>query len=524
MAWPPTIPSAYYSFILFVLLLGFGSRSCYGFGLQFGFDVHHRYSDPVQGILGDEGLPVKGSVEYYVAMAHRDRIIRDRHLAASNDQSFPLTFSGGNDTYRILPFGHLHYANVLVGTPSLSFFVALDTGSDLFWLPCDCKEGGCLNSLPLSSGQVLLLNIYSPNNSPTSEIVSCNNSLCKHSQCPSASSNCPYKVEYLSYNTSSTGILVEDVLHLITDDDQLRAVDTPITFGCGQSQTGTFLEGGAPNGLFGLGMEDVSVPSTLARNGLASNSFSMCFGPDGLGRITFGNNGSSYQKETPFNVRQAHPTYNVSITQIAVGRNSSELGLSVIFDSGTSFTLLTDPAYTFISESFNSQVQNKRHSSDSYPFEYCYELSPTQNYDVPSVNLTMKGGDQYFVTSPTYVIDSEEGNAVYCLGLVKSKDISIIGQNFMTGYRIVFDRERMVLGWKESNCYDDKNSSTLPVSPSHSPAASPAVPVNSEASQANKRNGSNSSIPVASPSSHSPKLKSFTYALTLLLVSFFVIV
>jgi hypothetical protein len=57
------------------------------------------------GILGDEGLPVKGSVEYYVALAHRDRIIRARHLAASNDQSFPLTFSGGNYTYRITPLG-----------------------------------------------------------------------------------------------------------------------------------------------------------------------------------------------------------------------------------------------------------------------------------------------------------------------------------------------------------------------------------------------------------------------------------
>jgi hypothetical protein len=55
------------------------------------------------GILGDEGLPVKGSVEYYIALAHRDRIIQGRHLAASSDQLFPLTFSGGNDTYRI-PF------------------------------------------------------------------------------------------------------------------------------------------------------------------------------------------------------------------------------------------------------------------------------------------------------------------------------------------------------------------------------------------------------------------------------------
>lgn len=74
---------------------------------------------------------------------------------------------------------------------------------------------------------------------------------------------------------------------------------------CGQIQTGTFLSGAAPNGLFGLGMDSISVPSILARNGLASNSFSMCFGDDGMGRINFGNNGSSDQRETPFNIGQS---------------------------------------------------------------------------------------------------------------------------------------------------------------------------------------------------------------------------
>ena len=98
MAWPPTIPSTYSSFIFFTLLLPFAPRSSYGFGLQLSFDIHHRYSDPVKAILGVEGLPEKGSAEYYVAMAHRDRIIRGRHLAASNNQSSPLTFSSGNNT------------------------------------------------------------------------------------------------------------------------------------------------------------------------------------------------------------------------------------------------------------------------------------------------------------------------------------------------------------------------------------------------------------------------------------------
>ncbi|KAF5462945.1 hypothetical protein F2P56_018907 [Juglans regia] len=514
MSWGPFTSAR--SFLLLFLFLGLGSRICYGSG--FGFDIHHRFSDPVKGILSLDGLPERGSVEYYAAMSHRDRLIRGRHLAASDGQTSPLTFVNGNETAMIGSLGFLHYANVSVGTPSLSFLVALDTGSDLFWLPCDCMANSCVTALQTSSS-IIDLSIYSPSNSSTSKNVSCDSTLCGQTQCPSANSNCPYNVLYLSSNTSSTGIYVEDILHLVTDDDQQKAVDTLITFGCGQIQTGIFLEGAAPNGLFGLGIENISVPSTLARNGLASNSFALCFGRDGVGRISFGNNGSSDQGETPFNIRQLHPTYNISITQITVGQNSSELEFSAIFDSGTSFTSLRDPAYTFISESFNSQIKEKRHTSDpQLPFDYCYYLSENQtSYVIPDVNLTMKGGDTYFLNNPTVVVGTEDGTVLYCLGLHKSDvNIDIIGQNFMTGYQIVFDRERMVLGWKDSNCYNNQTSNNLPISPSQPPTVSPALPVDPEAT------GNNSQTPVAAPpTNHSPNLKSFTCTLAMLLVSFF---
>ena len=64
------------------------------------------------------------------------------------------------------------------------------------------------------------------------------------------------------------------------------------------------MNGGAPNGLLGLGLDSVSVPSILARENIAADSFSMCFADDGTGRITFGDKGSSDQGETPFNLRQ----------------------------------------------------------------------------------------------------------------------------------------------------------------------------------------------------------------------------
>ncbi|XP_047168428.1 aspartyl protease family protein 1-like [Vigna umbellata] len=465
------------AWVMLVVLLGLASESCYGLD-TFGFDIHHRLSDPVKGILGIvDDLPQKGTPQYYAAMTHRDRIFRGRRLAA--DPLTPLTFAAGNDTYRIPAFGFLHFANVSVGTPPLWFLVALDTGSDLFWLPCNCTR--CVPDL-ISRGKIIKLNTYNLDKSSTSNIVPCtNSSYCtQKQQCPSPGSSCRYRVDYLSNDTSSRGILVEDVLHLITDDDIADAADTRIIFGCGQVQTGAFKNGGTPNGLFGLGMDNRSIHSILAKEGLISNSFSMCFGSDGVGRITFGDTGKTDQKKTPFNLDKLHPTYNISITQIFVEDLVADVEFHEIFESGTSFTYISDPAYTRLGEMFNSRIKANRHSFQStesvVPFEYCYNISLNQTVSVPSVNLTMKGGDDYYVTDPIVIILSEKEGNFLCLGIQKSNSINIIGQNFMTGYNIVFDRENMNLGWKETNCYDDVLSNTPPINPSSSPAVSPAVP------------------------------------------------
>ncbi|KAM7529574.1 hypothetical protein LguiB_032984 [Lonicera macranthoides] len=348
----------YSSVILVVVILIFvnpGVRISEAFG-TFGFNIHHRYSDRVKGILDldDYGLPEKGSHQYYSAMAHRDRFFHGRRLAGGELDSSPLTFSTGNDTYRLDSLGYLYYANVSVGTPSLWFLVALDTGSDLFWLPCDCLS--CVRGLRKRSGEVLKFNIYSPNTSSTSTTVPCNSTMCQQRRrCPSASNACPYEVKYLSDDTSSSGVLVEDVLHLTSDDSQLKVVDAHVNFGCGMIQTGSFLDGAAPNGLFGLGMQNTSVPSILAKEGLAASSFSMCFG-SGIGRIRFGDKGSSDQGETPFNLHQLRPTYNISITHLRVGDNATNLDFTAIFDSGTSFTYLNDPAYSVITGSVSTSI------------------------------------------------------------------------------------------------------------------------------------------------------------------------
>ncbi|KAI3894800.1 hypothetical protein MKX03_000042 [Papaver bracteatum] len=419
----------------------------------FGFDMHHRFSDKVKSIMGADNLPEKGTLEYYAVMAHRDKVFRGRGLAQNGgDGSQLLTFANGDQTLQSALLGYLHYADVSLGTPSLSFLAALDTGSDLFWVPCDCTS--CIRSIRTGSGDVVNFNIYSSNSSSTSKAVSCNRSLCARGCLGSSSDQCSYQVDYVSANTSSSGTLVEDFLHLTTNNHMPKDIDARITFGCGQVQTGIFLDGVAPNGVFGLGIAKTSVPSILSSQGLIANSFSMCFGFDEMGRIKFGDKGSSDQNETHFNL--LHPTYVISVTQFTVGGNLSDLNIDAFFDSGTSFTHLSDPAYTAFCDSFDAQVVHKRRSSDpAHSFEYCYDVSSNSTeFPTPNVTLIMKGGGEFNVYDPTLPIFTDGTVTEYCLGVLKSPNPNenFIGQNFMTGNHIVYDREKRVLGWKASNC------------------------------------------------------------------------
>ncbi|PPD96842.1 hypothetical protein GOBAR_DD06110 [Gossypium barbadense] len=469
-------------------------------GRIFTFKMHHLFSEPVKNWSNSTGKlshwPAKGSFEYYAVLAHRDRLLRGRKLS---DINATLSFSDGNSTFRISSLGFLHYTTVQLGTPGVKFMVALDTGSDLFWVPCDCTKCAPTEGTTYASGipshiglevplnkcasqgwQDFELSIYDPKGSSTSKRVTCNSSLCAHrNQCLGTFSSCPYIVSYMSAQTSTSGVLLEDVLHLTTEDGHAELVEAYVTFGCGQVQSGSFLDVAAPNGLFGLGMEKIAVPSILSQEGLTANSFSMCFGHDGIGRISFGDKGSPDQEETPFNLNPPHPTYNITITQIRVGTAIIVGDITALFDSGTSFTYLVDPTYSKLAENFHSQAQDRRRPPDSrIPFEYCYDMSPDANATlIPSMSLKMKGGSDFPVYDPIIVISTQgvkivlntmisndlQSKLVYCLAVIRSTELNIIGQNLMTGYRVIFDRERFVLGWTKYDCYDVEETNTSEV-------------------------------------------------------------
>ena len=79
------------------------------------------------------------------------------------------------------------------------------------------------------------LQTYNPSTSNTSKHITCGSSLCytSNSTCPKESDDCEYTINYLSDNTSSSGILVEDVIHLAsgTTITNGKSIEFPFVFG-----------------------------------------------------------------------------------------------------------------------------------------------------------------------------------------------------------------------------------------------------------------------------------------------------
>ncbi|CAH9072592.1 unnamed protein product [Cuscuta epithymum] len=431
-------------------------------GAIYEYEVHNRYSTKVVSIFGKHGLPQKGSQDYISALLRRD---------SGRAHSTPgVTFPSGDAVVQLTELSSLHFAEVFIGTPPTPFMVSLDTGSSLLWIPCNCKQ--CIRNLTLNSGEIINLNIYYPDVSSTQKNISCDNPKCisRGNSCPSPNIGCPYEIHYMD-GSSTSGVLISDMMRLSTYEMQPTNIQVEVTFGCASQVTGYLLGIASVNGLLGLGPgnepDNTDVLTTLASTGVVGNSFSLCFSPNGKGRLVFGDIGTPYRREAHLDFTQKNQGYNVWITQIAVDEIVLNVDFPAIFDSGTSFTSLTDPAYSFITQSFDSQVKEQRRQQSDWSFEFCYDLSENQSsYRVPLLSFRMTGGSTFDVLFPTlnWTLDFEVDGTFYCLAISKSKDVNIIGQNFFIGYNMIFDREKHALGWEPSIC--EKNQFNITTYPS----------------------------------------------------------
>ncbi|CAH9128274.1 unnamed protein product [Cuscuta epithymum] len=439
-------------------------------GASYSTKLIHRLSEEARSALAAKGrqapLPERESLEQARLLLASD-FKRQQRLKLQKQLFVPSeggqAFDFGNE------LSWLHYAWIDIGTPNVSFLVALDAGSDLLWVPCDC-----IQCAPLSSSYYNVLdrdmNEYSPSRSSSSKYLPCSHQLCELGlDCKSSKEQCPYMANYTSDGTSSSGFLVEDKLHLISTGEHLhQASALPlIIIGCGNKQTGGYLDGAAPDGVLGLGPGKISVPSQLASSGLVPHSFSFCFDKSHSGSLLFGDQGPGSQRFTPFLPLEGN--YNTYIVEAEyyclAGSCLKQSGFKAQVDSGTSFTFLPSEIYQKVVNKFDELMNNTRSTIDVFP--YCYKARSQGLPNFPSMKLIFPNNQTFVVQNPMFPVPNSQANKFYCLGIQETKGAyGLMGQNFMTGYRMVFDWENLKLGWSASNCREADKAAAITPPPS----------------------------------------------------------
>ncbi|CAK9174257.1 unnamed protein product [Ilex paraguariensis] len=456
-------------------------------GATFSSKLIHRFSDEARSFWvsrnGNATWPKHRSLEYFRLLLSSD--LKRQRLRLGSQNQLLVPSEGSETSFYGNDLGWLHYTWIDIGTPNASFLVALDAGSDLLWVPCDC-----IQCAPLSSSYHYMLDRdlseYSPSKSNTSKRLSCSHQLCEGSpNCKSPKEPCPYIVDYLSENTSSSGYLFQDQLHLasVTGHGPQSSVQASIIIGCGRKQSGSYLDGPAPDGLLGLGPGDISVPSLLAKSGLVPHSFSFCFDKTYSGRIFFGDQGTATQKFTPFAPSEGKYTaYIVEVEHYCVGNSCiKQTGFLAQVDSGSSFTYLPYGIYQKVAMEFDNRVNTRKFGIEGFP--YCYEASSQESLNTPSLEVKFATNQSFVIQNPMFQIPHSQGLAVFCLGIQPiDGGIGIIGQNLMMGYRIVFDMENLKLGWSHSNCQDVSDGKKVHLTPPPSDKSPNPLPTNEQQS------------------------------------------
>ncbi|KAI5061804.1 hypothetical protein GOP47_0022343 [Adiantum capillus-veneris] len=320
--------------------------------------------------------------------------------------------------------------------------------------------------------------------------------MCKTTLSPSAceanntTQPCTYVSNYISPNTSSSGTLVQDVVLLNPESGIGPRVSPNIYFGCGNLQTGIFLKGAAPNGLFGLGPEAYSVPRTLASSGVVRDVFSMCFSTvSAVGRLVFGRKPAASLQSTPLVPINPSVFYVLGLEEIVAGGVSLNVSGTVIFDTGTSLTTLPSEIIKVIGDALANKTTLKTwafHYSESLQFSHCWNATTKAEQDsLSSLNFTFAGGGIWQIVDPLLVFIENDVNTFVCLGILPSESLDappIIGYNFMAMYEYYFDMENSTFSWGPSDCSGSNVTGTIEIpsismsSPSPSPTPSSKAP------------------------------------------------
>ncbi|KAK4253204.1 hypothetical protein QN277_010798 [Acacia crassicarpa] len=331
-----------------------------------------------------------------------------------------------------------------IGSPPQTLLLAMDTSNDAAWIPC----AGCVGC-PSST-------FFDPAKSTSFKKLSCADSQCKQVPNPTCDgSACVFNLTYGGSTIAAN--LVQDTVTLATD---------PVpgyTLGCIQKATGNSVP---PQGLLGLGRGPLSWLSQTQN--LYQSTFSYCLpsfkSPNFSGSLRLGPVAQPIRiKFTPLLKNPRRPSlYYVNLEGIRVGRKIVDIppaalafntatGAGTIFDSGTVFTRLVEPAYIAVRDEFRNRVGKNLTVTSLGGFDTCYTVpivAPAITFIFSGMNVTLP--------QDNILIHSTAGSTT-CLAMAAAPTnvnsvLNVIANMQQQNHRILYDVPNSRLGVARELC------------------------------------------------------------------------
>ncbi|XP_057865417.1 aspartic proteinase nepenthesin-1 [Cryptomeria japonica] len=341
--------------------------------------------------------------------------------------------------------------SVAVGTPSVSFEAIVDTGSNLIWTQClPCQN--CYNQ-PTP--------IFDPSQSSSYSTVPCTDSLCDALDKfkTGCTPDCTFDYKY-DDGSETSGDLAYESFSIGSGSGSTVA---GIAFGCGHdNQRPGLSEGG---GLVGLGRGALSLISQLGSK--VDNKFSYCLLPitDSTSQtspLIFGEGASLSGANTiPLIKNSNYPSFwYIPVTGITLNGNPVNIPAGtfdlqsdgrggMIIDSGTTYTILTEPAYISVKEAIQSAIDLTPTDGSSVDLDLCYQTSG--QVTLPTLIFNFKGGVDFVLPADNLFIRPSDN--LLCLAMLgTSRKLSIFGNVQQQNFQILYDNAQNTLSFEPTKC------------------------------------------------------------------------
>lgn len=357
----------------------------------------------------------------------------------------------------VYPDGYF-YTTVSIGEPPQPYHLDIDTGSDLSWVQCDAP---CVNC------------IKSPHRpyKPRDNALACKEPLCAFLQhppnfpCHNPADQCDYEIEYADHG-SSIGVLVKDNFPLQFLNSSIARPS--LAFGCGYDQE---ISGSSHppfvDGVLGLANGKSSILSQLHDLKITKNVFGHCFSSQGGGYLFFGD--ELVPKGTvwvPMTENHIGTYYSIGPAELSFGgQNIVKGGLSVVFDSGSTYTYLNKQAYEAALSMIKKNIDPKqlKNAPEDKTLPICWKgarpfksVSDVNKFFKP-LALRFQNAKNAVMEMPleAYLVISKNGNV--CLGILNGteaelENLNVLGDVSLLGKMVIYDNEKRQIGWSTANC------------------------------------------------------------------------